>query len=453
MEDTAVRTPDDSTLDEAKRLIEAGRLDEALSTIASLHPADQAELFTRLADEQRGELLARMPRDEVADVLSYLKEEPRREVIEEIDPAVLAPILDEVDPDVAVDILHALPSERAQAALAAMRAAPEIEPLLGYADNTAGGRMTTEFVALHKEWTVDQALHYLRRTSPDVGQTFYLYVVDGEHHLEGVVSLRDLVVAQPEQRIEELMIPEVVSVLGTEDQEEVARRVQRYNFVALPVIDEQRRLVGVISVDDLIDVIEEEATEDMYRMAGLLEDESLARPVVRSITPRLTWLLVNLATAFAAAAVVNQFEGTIERVAALAVFMPIIAGMGGNAGIQTITLIVRSLALGTVELRDVRRVLLRELAIGITNGVAIGVLLGVLAYAWKDNVGLGVVAGLAMLLNMSTAVTAGVLVPVTLRWLRLDPALASGVFVTMFTDIMGFFFFLGLATLMVERIA
>jgi magnesium transporter len=167
----------------------------------------------------------------------------------------------------------------------------------------------------------------------------------------------------------------------------------------------------------------------------------------------MSWLLVNLVTAFAAAAVVNAFEGTIERVAALAVFMPVIAGMGGNAGVQTITLMVRSLALGEVELRDVRRVLARELAIGLTNGVAIGLLLGVLAYMWKDNVGLGVVAGLAMLLNMATAVTAGVLVPLTLRALRLDPALASGVFVTMFTDIMGFLFFLGLATLMVERIA
>jgi len=334
-----------------------------------------------------------------------------------------------------------------------MSRAAEIAPLLPHADESAGGRMTSDFVALQREWTVDQALSYLRRTRPKAEQVFYLYVVDDQHRLEGVVSLRHLVVADASVRIGDLMTPEVVSVRTGEDQEEVARRVQRYNFVALPVVDEARRLLGVISVDDLMDVAQEEATEDMYRMVGLLEDESLLRPVGRSVAPRLGWLLINLLTAFAAAAVVNAFEGTIERVAALAVFMPVIAGMGGNAGIQTITLVVRSLALGEVALQDVRHILRRELLIGITNGVAIGLLLGVLAFGWYQNAGLGVVAGVAMLLNMTTAVTAGVLVPLSLRALRLDPALASGVLVTTFTDVLGFFFFLGLATLMVERIA
>ena len=202
-----------------------------------------------------------------------------------------------------------------------------------------------------------------------------------------------------------------------------------------------------------MDVAEEEATEDMYRMAGLAERESLQRPVARSLLPRLGWLLVALVSVFAAAAVVDAFEGTIERAAALAVFMPVIAGLGGNAGVQTITLVVRSLALGNVELRDVRRVLLRELLIGVTNGVIFGLIVGLLIFAWKGNVGLSVVAGVAMLLNMTMAVTAGVLVPVSLRALRLDPALASGVLVTTFTDVLGFFFFLGLATLMIDRIA
>ena len=248
------------------------------------------------------------------------------------------------------------------------------------------------------------------------------------------------------------MTPDVVSVRTDEDQEAAARRIERYNLVALPVIDDNRRLVGVISVDDLIDVIEEEATEDMYRMAGLVDNESLLRPIVSSATPRLAWLLVNLVTAFAAAAMVNTFEGTIERVAALAVFMPIIAGMGGNAGVQTITLVVRSLALGTVEARQLGRVLRRELVLAVANGVVIGLLVGVLAFAWKGNVALGVVAGVAMLLNIVTAVTAGVLVPLTLKTLRLDPALASGVIVTTFTDVLGFLFFLGLATLLVDRL-
>lgn len=443
----------DDTSRETQRLLEEGRIDEALAQLATLHPADRAHVIAQLDASLRAPLLPRIPQEEMAEVLTFLEAEPRRDVVVELEPTVLGPLLDQVDRDVAVDILHELPPERAQAALASMAAAPDVAPLLPHADESAGGRMTSDFVALQKEWTVDEALSYLRRTRPTAEQVFYLYVVDDQHRLEGVVSLRHLVVAAPEQRIGDLMTPEVVSVRTTEDQEEVARRVQRYDFVALPVVDEERHLVGVVSVDDLLDVIEAEATEDMYRMAGLTEDESLLRPVGRSVAPRLGWLLINLVTAFAAAAVVNAFEGTIERVAALAVFMPVIAGMGGNAGIQTITLVVRSLALGKVQVRNVRHVLGRELVIGVTNGVAIGLLLGVLAFAWKGNVGLGVVAGLAMLLNMATAVTAGVLVPVSLRALRLDPALASGVLVTTFTDVLGFFFFLGLATLLVERIA
>ncbi|MEX0786305.1 MAG: magnesium transporter, partial [Dehalococcoidia bacterium] len=225
------------------------------------------------------------------------------------------------------------------------------------------------------------------------------------------------------------------------------------NLIALPVVDEERRLMGIISVDDVMDVVEEEATEDMYRMAGLVEDESLARPVMRSIAPRLAWLFVAMVSVFAAAAVVDAFEHTIARAAALAVFMPVIAGLGGNTGIQTITLVVRSLALGQMELRDIRSVLRRELIIGLTNGLVLSLVLALAVYLWKDNIGLSVVAGTAMLLNMTTAVTAGVLVPVTLRALKLDPALASGVLVTTFTDVLGFFFFLGLATLMIDRIA
>ena len=447
-------SPAEAVLEELARLIEGGRVGAAIEQLAGLHPADQAAALAELDEGQRSQLLSRLPQDELAEIFEFLEDDPRREVIGQLEPATLGPVLDKVDRDVAADILHALPQERARQTLAAMRSAADITPLLTHADQTAGGRMTTDFVALHKEWSVQQALEYLRSTRPSAEQVYYLYAVDDAHHLEGVVSLRQLVVAEPNERIRDQMATEVFSVDVDDDQEEVARQAQHYNLVALPVVDAANVLVGVISIDDLMDVVEEEATEDMYRMAGLSETESIYYQSLRRSTGlRLSWLLINLLTAFAAALMVNAFSGTIEQAAVLAVFMPIIAGMGGNAGIQTITLVVRSLALGEVELGDVRHVLRRELIIGVTNGVAIGLLLGVLAYVWKDNAGLGVVAGVAMLLNMSTAVTVGVLVPLTLRWLRLDPALASGVFVTMFTDVMGFFFFLGLATLMIDQIA
>ncbi len=452
-DDSPEVSPVDAALPETQRLLEEERPDEALAQLAALHPADQAGVVGQLDASLRAALLPRIPDEAMAQILAYLNEEPRRSLVAEMEPAALGPLLDLVDRDVAVDILHDLAPEQAQAALGSMRTATDVAPLLPHPDESAGGRMTSDFVALQQEWTVDQTLTYLRETRPAADQAYYLYVVGDQRKLEGVLSLRNLVVAGADQRIGDVMTTDVVSVQTTEDQEEVARRVQRYNFVAVPVVDEEHRLVGVISVDDVLDVAEEEATEDMYRMAGLHEDESLLRPAAQSIAPRMTWLLVNLVTAFAAAGVVNAFEGTIARVAALAVFMPVIAGMGGNAGVQTITLVVRSLALGNVELRDVRHVLQRELLIGIANGIVIGLLLGGLAFAWKGNVGLGIVAGLAMLLNMATAVTAGVMVPVTLRAVRLDPALASGVLVTTCTDVLGFFFFLGLATLMVERIA
>ncbi len=444
----------DAAFNETARLLAEDAVEQALEQIAALHPADQAEVFGRLEADERAGLLPNMTQGMLAEIVVYLRDDLRRDVVADLEPAALGPLLGDVAPDVAADILHDLPRERTSETLASMsgQRAAKIASLLPYADESAGGRMTSDFVALHKQWTVDEALSHLRSTQPDAEQAFYLYVVDQRHRLEGVVSLRHLVVGAPEERISGLMAPEVVSVGVEEDQEEVVRRVQRYNLVALPVVDGDRRLVGVIGVDDLMDVAEEEATEDMYRMVGLIDDESLLRPIGRSLAPRLLWLLIALVSGFAAAGVVDAFEGTIEQVVTVAVFMPIIVALGGNAGVQTITLMVRSLALGQVEWRNVGRILQRELIIGIVNGIVVGLLVGVAAYAWKGNVALAVVAGVAMLLNIATGVTAGVLVPLVLRLLRLDPALASGVLVTTLTDALGFFFFLGLATLMVDRL-
>ena len=452
-DDFSELTPPDEALEETLRLLEEGPADAALTQLATLHPADQAEVIAQLDASLQATLLPRIPREALAQILAYLHEEPRRSIVAELSPDLLGPVLDQVERDVAVDILHELPPERATAVLAGMRTAAAVAPLLAHTDDSAGGRMTSDFVALQQEWTVDQSLSYLRQNHPKAEQAFYLYVTDEEERLEGVVSLRQLVVSEPEERIGELMVPEVVSVHTTEDQEETARRIERYDLVALPVVDDERRLVGVVSVDDLIDVIEAEATEDMYRMAGLAESESLLRPLASSALPRLGWLLIALVSMSMAAVMVNIFEETIAKAVALAVFMPVIAGLGGNAGIQTITLVVRSMTLGEVELRQAGRVLRRELALAIANGVVIGVLVGVLAFVWKGNVALGVVVGAALLLNIVTGVMAGVLMPLSLRALRLDPALASGVLVTTFTDVLGFFFFLGLATLMIDRLA
>ena len=446
-------TPGDSTIEDTLRLFEDGVTPATRERLASLHQADQADVLSQLDPEVRAQLLPGMRTQALADVIAYLEQEARIEIIRELPQETLAPLLDLCDFDIAVDILHELPAELARETLSSMATKADVAPLLPYGDDTAGGRMTSGFVMLHQDWTVDRALDYLRTTSPGAEQVFYLYVTDDEHRLEGVVSLRELVVARPETAISALMTPDVVSVRASLDQEEVLRQIERYNFIALPVVDEDRRLEGIITVDDLLDVAEEEATEDMFLLAGLGEDESLLGPIGRSLLPRLVWLLVAMASGFGAAAVVNAFDNTLDRVLVLVVFMPVIASLGGNAGVQTVTLVVRSLALGKLEFRDIKRVLRRELVIGIVNGVIIGLILGVLVYLWKGNVALSIVAGVALLLNMAMGVTAGVLVPVSLRALRMDPALASGAVLTTFTDVLGFFFFLGLATLLIDQIA
>lgn len=444
-------TPD-AAVEETRRLLEAKRLPQAIALFTSLHPADQAELLSELAPEERAPLLPAISREALGEIVGYLEEEPRRAIVGELDPGVLGPLLDEVDRDVAVDVLHELPPERAQQTLALMRSAAEVVPLLPHADETAGGRMTSDYVALHRDWTVDQTLTYLRRTKPQAEQSYYLYVVGDDHRLEGVVSLRQLVVASPEERIGDLMTPEVVSVSTAADQEEVARQIAHYNFVALPVVDEERHLVGVISVDRAMDVAEEEATEDMYRMVGLGAEETVLSPVKVALRRRVPWLLVNLMTAFVAALTVRPFEGTISKVAALAVFMPVVAGHGGNTGTQTTTLVVRGLALGEVRVSDVSRVVVKEIAFGLVHGLIVGALTAALALLLTGNGWLGFVVFVAMLGNVFIAGIAGSLIPLFLRTIRVDPALAAAIWLTTFTDVMGFLLLLGLGAALIGRL-
>jgi magnesium transporter len=450
--ETVDRIDAEDALEELRPLLRDERIDQALALLGSLHPADQAEVIAELEADERAPLLGRLTTEALAEVIAYLDEEGRRDVAGALDTAVLGPVLDEVDRDVAVDVLHQLSAEQARDTLAAMTSAAEIAPLLPYRDDTAGGRMTTGFIALHKEWSVDDTLSYLRRMHPDAEQSYYLYVVDDAHRLEGVVSLRDLVVATPERRIAEIMAPEVVSVRTTDDQEEVARDVQRYNLVALPVVDETRRLVGVVSVDDLMDVAEEEATEDMYRMVGLGAEENVFSPVRVAARKRIPWLLVNLATAFLSALTVRAFEDTIASVAVLAAFMPVIAGHGGNTGTQTITLLVRGLALDEVGPGDALLVAWKEVRFGLIHGAITGMLAGGLAFGLTGNVWLAGVVFVAMLGNIIVAATVGSLLPLFMRRLGIDPALASAIWLTTFTDVLGFLLLLGLGTLLVDQI-
>lgn len=436
-----------------REFVLAGELEAARRLLAGLHPADQADLIEHQDDEVQAQLLRALPTEQLAEVLEYLEEEPRARLLSGLPAAAIAPALDRVEEDVAADIVQDLSPEQAERVVSLLEEREAVRELLSYPEESAGGRMSTEFVALRRDWTVDEAIAFLRRQGPRADQPFYLYVVDDAGRLIGVVGLRNIVTAAPETPIAAIMSEEARSVGVLEDQEVAAERMRHYNLLALPVVDENGRLRGVITADDVLDVQVEEATEDIYRMAGLAEEERIFRPIREAVPPRLAWLLINLCTAFLAATTVNFFEGTIERVAALAVFMPMVAGMGGNAGIQTITLVVRSIALGEVDTRDALRVLRHEALIALTKGVVIGLIVAVVAAAWKGSPWLGLIVGLAMLANIANATLVGVLVPLLLKRLRADPALASGVIVTTFSDVVGFLVFLGLATILVSKLS
>jgi magnesium transporter len=434
----------------AARLVD-GRIADAVALLDGLHPADQADVVIELDEDAQQQLIDALSPDQLAAILEYLEDEERSDIVEDLAPGRLAPVLDRMDDDDAVDLLQDLEPERAQEVLARMVDAAGVAPLLCHDEDSAGGIMTRGFVAVPQSLTAEEAIAVLRRAKPDAEKAYYLYVVDGTGRLQGVLGLRDLIVAEPTARVTTLMQRDVHSVLLGTDQEECARLIAHYDLLALPVVDADNRLVGVLTVDDLIDVVEDEATEDMYRMAGIQGEERVFSPVPSSVRRRLPWLYVNLCTAFVAAATVSLFEGTIAEFAVLAALMPMVAGLGGNAGTQTITLMVRSLALGEVAPREILPALRKEVLVGLTNGVAVGGVLGLVVGLVTGNIILGMVLGSALVLNLLAAATAGVIVPLTLKAWHIDPALASSIFTTMVTDVLGFFF-LGLATVFIARL-
>jgi magnesium transporter len=332
---------------------------------------------------------------------------------------------------------------RTTAERGAFRAAP-VRPTV-HGQSPADGELLYEpALSFPQHATTQQVIDALRAMRPGDESVYYLFVTGDDSRLVGVVSLRQVVTAPAETRLEAIMQREVVSLPAAMPTEEQAHILGDSGFLALPVVDGDGRLVGSLDASDLLDAMEEEATEDMYRLAGVADDEVLERPIGRAARDRVFWLMINMATAFLAAAVVSRFEGVIAQAAMLAAFMPVVAGQGGNAGTQTLTFIVRSLALGEVSFHNARRTLLRELFIGVCNGLTIGTLVGLIGWLWQSNAALGIVIGVAMLGNLILASLAGVLVPLTLKALKIDPALASSIFVTTVTDVCGFALFLGL---------
>ena len=441
----------DLVLDSVKRLLRIGASANLLNLLQKQHPADLAQIFSDLADKDREaafSLLAERNGRLAMEAVSELGPEAGAALLATRSAEDIAKLAQEIPSDDAAALIDYLPEELSAAVLDLMRPKESgvVENLLEYDEQTAGRIMNPHVFALNEDMTVGEAITELQ-SARDVEMVFYLYVVDERRHLVGVVSLRRLLLVSPETPLKRIMTADLLSVRVDTDQEEVARLVASYNLLAIPVVDEENKLVGVITVDDVIDVIKDEATEDIYRLAGVAGDERAFTPAGESFRKRLPWLGVNLVTAFMAASVVALFEGTISQITALAVFMPIVAGMGGNAATQTLTVIVRGIALGEVSWGNARKALLKEATVGIGNGMVLGIVAAAVAWATRGNATLGLVLGMAMIINMFVAATAGTLVPLGLRAANVDPALASSVFITTLTDVFGFFSFLGLATL------
>jgi magnesium transporter len=432
-----------------------GATPNLLNLLQKQHPADLAQIFAELPERERHaafNILVERNGRLAMEALSELGPEKGSELLALRSAEDIARLSQEIPSDDAAALVDHLPEELSAAVLDLIRPKPGggVSELLEYEEQTAGRLMNPNVFALSEELTAGEAITALQ-TARDVEMVFYLYVVDERRHLVGVVSLRRLLLVPPDTPLKRIMTSDIYSARVDTDQEEVARQVASYNLLAIPVVDAENKLVGSITVDDVIDVIKDEATEDVYRLAGVSRDDGVLTPPRESLRRRLPWLLVNLATAFIAASVVGLFSHTIERVVALAVFMPVVAGMGGNAATQTLAVVVRGIALGELTWSNARHALIKEGLVGLGNGLAVGLAGAVLVWVvTRGDWPLGLILMAAMVINMFVAAFAGTLIPLGLRVLKIDPALASSVFITTFTDVCGFLSFLGLATIFVR---
>jgi magnesium transporter len=417
--------------------------------VAELHEADLGDLIEALEPDLRPRLVELTGTDFHFSALNEVDDTVREEILEELEPETVAEGVRELESDDAVELLQDLDEEDQAEILDRLpvseRAA--LEHILDYPENSAGRRMQTEFISVSPDWTVGQTIDYMRET-PDLPDRFYeLYVVDGTGRWSGVVALDTLLRANRPVGVTALMREDKRHVSPTDDQAEVARLFGKYNLVAAPVVDTGDHLVGVITIDDIVDVIEQEAEDDIKALGGVASDEELSDTFWTIVKGRFNWLLVNLATAVLASSVLGMFEGQLEKMVALAVLAPIVASQGGNAATQTMTVAVRALATRELSANNARRVVMREALVGLFNGLGFAIITGVIAVIWFKIPGLGIVIGLAMVCNLVAGALGGILIPLAIQRVRGDPAVASGVFVTTITDVVGFFSFLGIATL------
>jgi magnesium transporter len=433
--------------------LESGRLGPVRRLVNTLTPAEIGDLLESLPLEQRLIVWGLVDAEDDGEVLVHVDDEVRESLIRDMDPEELVAAADTLDIDDLADLVEDLPGHLVDEVLKSMdrENRERLEQVLSYDEDTAGRLMNPDLVTVRADVTVDVVLRYLRMRGELPTNTNHVYVVSRRHQYLGRIPLATLVTAEPDALINEKMDTEVAPIRAETTSEDVAKHFADHDLISAPVVDENNVLLGRITVDDVVDVIREEAEETVKSLAGLSADEELFTPALRAVRRRAIWLGVNLLTAFVAASVIGQFEATLEQIVALAVLMPIVASMGGNAGLQAMTLTVRGLALGQLAGGNIRTLLSKELLVGLMNGALWALVVATAAYLWFGNLLISAAIGGAMVINLFLAALSGVLVPVLLQRMKIDPAIAGSIVVTTVTDVMGFFSFLGLGTLLLLR--
>lgn len=438
-----------------QRLLRRGAITNLSKMLGKIHPADIAKVIVHLSSPKEKRTVFELVKGEGprGQVLSELDAESIQEVLADLAPSDVAWLLKDLAADDVTYIMGVLPEALSKEILTLMRTedSTEIAELLKYPKDTAGGIMTTEFFSLSEDTTAQEAIRRLQRAT-DAELVFYIYVTDKDDHLVGVLSLRKLLTVPPETPLKNFMTRDVLSVSVDMDQEEVARQVARYNLLAIPVVEKDNTLVGIITVDDVVDVIREEATEDMLKSAGVTEEDVLASSSMKAARLRLPWLFTNLFGSLISGAILWYFRYTIQEVVAIVTFIPVIAAMGGNVGLQSSTLIIRGLATGRIELADVWTVFFREIRIGLLLGLACGALLTLVGLAWHNQGFLGMVVGVSLLIAFLISTSMATIMPVVLKRMGVDPAVAAGPFVTTANDITGISVYLALSTALIQHL-
>lgn len=423
---------------------------------AGAHPGDLLDLVEELEIEEQAQLMEKLSEDDAALLFEEMEDFEQAEILRLMDKDRAVTIVKTLASDDAADLIGELSSEEAQEILEIIKEDEEqadFGDLLKYPEESAGGIMTTEYISLPEDIPVEEAISRLREIAPEAETIYYVFVVDQEGRLIGVLSLRDLIAASDGTLLKSIMRRNVISVNAALDQEEVARIVSKYDLLAVPVIDDEDRMLGIITVDDVIDVMEQEATEDIYRLAGASEVEGMEltkASVGKVVRLRLPWLFISMAGGILSGSVIGGFESTLEAIVMLAVFIPVIMDMGGNVGTQSSTIFVRGLATGEIEKAEVWPYFFREIRIGIVMGVLCGLLISVTAYLWQGNPYLGLVVGISMLGTISVAALIGTLVPLLCSKINIDPAITAGPFVTTIKDVTGLLIYFAIATTFLE---